>query len=128
MDSLPFQYQKRAFWEFFCPVCKNQRRSFYWPSPRLRHYLQLAVFGAFLTACLWPWAGLKGAVLTFPVWAVFEFIYRARARQSLICPHCGFDPYIYKYDVKLARKKVEEHFAAKKAAREKPGSGTTNSN
>jgi hypothetical protein len=41
-------------------------------------------------------------------------MYRAYARQSLICPHCGFDPYLYKHDVKLARKKVEEFFAARK--------------
>ena len=46
----------------------------------------------------------------------FEFVYRARARQSLICPHCGFDPYVYKHDVKLARKKVELFFEQKKRA------------
>ena len=91
-----------------------ERRSFYWPSPRPRHYFSLFVFGAVQTLALWPWTKIKGLVLIFPVWAAFEFFYRLRARQSLICPNCGFDPYLYKFDVQLARKKVEEHFAEKK--------------
>ena len=66
-----------------------------------------------ITAALWTWTGFKGLFLNLPVWAVFEFFYRARARQSLICPHCSFDPYLYKHDVKLAREKIEQHFAEK---------------
>ena len=119
LESLPFQYQKKDYWEFYCPICKMQRRSFYWPSPRLRHYFQLIVFVAFMTFALWNWFGVKGMFLGFPAWAVFEFFYRARARQSLICPHCGFDPYLYKFDVKLARKKVEQFFDNKKKTKEK---------
>ena len=113
MDSLPFQYQKRPFWEFYCPVCKAQRRSFYWPSPRPKHYIALGVLSVVVTAIFWPWTGFKGFFLNLPVWAIFEFFYRARARQSLICPHCNFDPYLYKHDVKLAREKIEQHFADK---------------
>ncbi len=118
MESLPFQYQKRAFWEFICPICKKERRSSYWPSPRTRHYWQLAAVGLFVTACGWPFVGFKGFFLIFPIWGAFEFIYRSRARQSLTCPHCGFDPYLYKYDVKLARDKVEKFFAEKKKAQD----------
>lgn len=118
MDALPFQYQKRKYWEFYCPACKHLRRSFYWPSPRFKHYLALAVCALAQTLALWTWAGLKGIFLAIPVWAIFEFVYRARARQSLICPHCAFDPYLYKHDVKLARQKVEQHFAEKKRLRD----------
>lgn len=121
MESLPFQYQKRPYWEFYCPVCKKERRSFYWPSPRRRHYFQLAVLGLFITLCLWPLVGFKGLFVNVLLWAIFEFAYRARARQSLVCPYCAFDPYLYKHDVKLARKKVEQHFASRRAALEKAG-------
>ena len=113
LESLPFQYQKRKFWEYYCPVCKSLSRSFYWPSPRPQHYLGLAVFEVFLTAFTWPWFGPKGAFLIFPIWALFEASYRMRARQSIICRHCGFDPYLYKFDVKLARQKMEEFWAEK---------------
>ncbi len=113
MDSLPFEYQKKKYWEFYCPVCKSQRRTFYWPSPRPKHYVALSVFGGILTLGLWNWFEFKSIFLIFPIWGVFEFIYRARARQSLICPNCGFDPYLYKHDVKLARQKIEEFFRDK---------------
>ena len=125
MESLPFQYQKRPYWEFICPICKTERRSFYWPAPRGRHYWQLAAVGLFMTACGWPVLGFKGVFLIFPVWGAFEFIYRARARQSLICPHCAFDPYLYKYDVKLARDKVARHFEDKRKAFEARQTSTT---
>lgn len=115
MESLPFLYQKREYWEFYCPICKNLRRSFYWPAPRKKHYWRLALLGLLQTLACWPFFQIKGIFLIFPVWAGFEFFYRARARQSLICPHCGFDPYIYKYDVALAREKVAKFFAEKKA-------------
>jgi hypothetical protein len=88
--------------------------------PFIGHRLGLSITSGF--SCLEPFRplfygvgpGLKGVFLIFPVWALFEFVYRARARQSLICPHCGFDPYLYKHDIKLARKKVELFFAEKK--------------
>lgn len=113
MESLPFKYQKREFWVFYCPICKRERRSFYWPTPRTRHYVALAITGLVLTAALWNWFSFKGAFLIFPIWGAFEFIYRMKARDSLICPHCGFDPYLYKYDVKLARDRVAQFFANK---------------
>ncbi len=117
MESLPFQYQKRPYWEFYCPVCKAKRRTFYWPSPRKKHYISLGVLAFCLTGVLWPLFGFKGFFLNFPIWGLFEFFYRARARQSLICPHCGFDPYLYKYDVKLARQKIEQFFEEKNKMR-----------
>ena len=80
----------------------------------------MAVVGVFLAMCAWPFVGSKGVFLVLPIWALFEFFYRAKARQSLICPHCGFDPYLYKYDTKLARQKVEKFFADRKASIERP--------
>lgn len=89
----------------------------YWPSPRKSHYLRLTLFSAFVTLCLWPYFSFKGFFFSVPVWALFEFYYRARARQSLICPQCGFDPYLYKYDVKLARSRMEQFWSDKKPVR-----------
>jgi rubredoxin len=121
MDSLPFQYQKREFWEFYCPVCKIERRSFYWPSPRRKHYFALFILAFFMTSLVGfffgPSSAAKSIFLILPIWALFEFFYRAKARQSLICPSCGFDPYLYKYDVQLAREKVKQFFDAKEKLR-----------
>jgi hypothetical protein len=104
---------KKPFWEFICPVCKTVRRSTYWPSPRPKHYLALIIFTIFITYVFWNYTGLKGLFLFFVFWPIFEFFYRLFARQALICPHCGFDPYLYKYNVDLARKKIEDFFKEK---------------
>jgi hypothetical protein len=116
MDGSPFQYQKREYWTFYCPICKAERRSVYWPSPRPKHYARLGLFVILAGAALWPIFGLKALIFPLPVWPLFEFYYRARARQALICPHCGFDPYLYKYDVKLARSRMERFWSDKKPA------------
>jgi hypothetical protein len=126
MESLPFRYEQRQYWEYYCPVCKLQRRSGYWPSPQRHHYLRLVLLTICLEVGLWPLFGLKAGFLIFPVWAIFEFWYRAKARQSLICHRCGFDPYLYKYDVKLARDKVARHWADKKTPESVPVSDISN--
>lgn len=112
MDKLP-KIERRPFWQFICPVCKAERRSTYWPSPRPQHYIGLFMTTVLSTMLFWKVFHEKGVVLGFIYWALFEFFYRARARQSLICPHCGFDPYLYKHDVKLARSKIEKFFEDK---------------
>lgn len=119
MKKLPFNYQKKEYWEFYCPACKTLRRSFYWPSPRKHHYISVTILGLTASLLFWPWLGFKAAFFVFPLWGAFELIYRSRSRIALICPHCSFDPYLYKYDVKLARKKMEKFFADKTTAREK---------
>ena len=112
-SELPFILQKRPFWTFYCPLCSAERRSFYWPKPQLKHYIQLTVFTIFWLVVLYPLFGVKGVFVSLPIWVLFEFFYRARARQSLICPHCGFDPYLYKFDPKLAKERVKEFFGGR---------------
>lgn len=115
MDRIPFEFEKKDFWEYYCPICKIQRRSLYFPSPRTKHYIQLAVLICFSTFCVAPWMGLKAIGFFLPLWPLFEFFYRARARQALICDRCGFDPYLFKFDVKLAKERVEKFYAEKEA-------------
>ena len=104
---------QKEFWQFYCPICKTERRTFYWPSPRKRHIVQVVGGAIALSMILWTFLGFKGVFLGFPLFAAFDFFYRLRARQSLICPHCGFDPYLYKFNADLAKKKVEEFFVEK---------------
>ncbi|MFL5812764.1 MAG: hypothetical protein ACJ763_04250 [Bdellovibrionia bacterium] len=61
----------------------------------------------------WSWFEWKGIVSFFPLWSVFEVIYRARVRAALACDRCGFDPYLYLIDVPRAREVVENHWRKK---------------
>lgn len=103
----------RPLWVHYCPLCKVQSRSFYFPSPRARHYLALTVLSVTMAVFLFPYFDAKGVIFSLPIWMGFEFYYRSRARLHLICRQCGFDPYLYKMDVSLARQKVEAFWRKK---------------
>tara|TARA_Y100000590_G_scaffold457597_1_gene610579 strand:+ start:3571 stop:3861 length:291 start_codon:yes stop_codon:yes gene_type:complete len=72
---------------------------------------------------LYPVMSFRGIFSFFVFLGVFEWVRRANYRKELPCPHCGFDASWYKKDVKVARKLVADHWAAKdqkKAQEETP--------
>jgi hypothetical protein len=96
---------------FFCPLCTSPRRTAMRPNP----YQPILLFRVFLSSllialALSPWWGWKGIVAFFPLWIGFELIYRAKARQEIECPHCGFDPFLYMHDPERANTSVKAHF------------------
>lgn len=112
---------KKIFWKekgtkpyaFICPLCTSKRKIAYQPQPTRRHYVQIALTAACFTLLSWPIFGWKGIVSFIPLWTLFEVLYRGRVRGALLCPHCGFDPYLYMVDVKRARVEVESHWRKK---------------
>ena len=52
-------------------------------------------------------------VTFFPLWILFETIYRARMRAALKCNSCGFDPSLYLVDVQKAKAGVERYWELK---------------
>jgi hypothetical protein len=101
-------------WSFYCPQCRAARRTPTHPDPArpLNIARVLLCAWAFTIAC-WSWFGWKGIVSFVPFWAAFEIFHRSRMRGMLACPHCGFDPYLYLVDVKLARKEIDAHWRRK---------------
>lgn len=116
VDELKSIWRKphSRIWSFYCPQCRAPRRAPTHPNPANPLNIgRIALCSAFFTLCTWSWFGWKGFVSFVPFWATFEIIYRSRMRGMLACPHCGFDPYLYLVDVKLARKEIEEHWKRK---------------
>jgi glutaredoxin len=68
----------------------------------------------------WPLFTWKGIVVIVPFWTIFETVYRARTRAALACPHCGFDPYLFARDIKLAAQEVDTHWRRKFAEKGVP--------
>lgn len=65
----------------------------------------------------WPYFSWKGVVSFIPFWTLFEMIYRIRVRTLLSCETCGFDPYLFRINLKKAGGEVEQHWRKKFAAR-----------
>ncbi len=100
-------------WGFICPLCRLERKVPTHPTPQPRHFAQILLTSAFFTLLTWTLFEWKGLVSFIPFWCIFEVIYRTRARASIYCKNCGFDPYLFLRDSDLAKKEVETHWRKK---------------
>lgn len=106
----PFQFVRAGKLHFFCPLCRYHQSTSTIDRMQLKHHGQIAVFTVAITMASYPIFGLKGLALYLVFWMVFEFFYRLRKRQALVCESCGFDPFLYKQDVHKARKALRQHW------------------
>lgn len=111
MDSFSFVREGRL--HFFCPLCHNHQSTnlaerIYW-----KHHAQLALLTGTFTILAWPVFDWKGPFFYLLFWACFEFTHRIKKRHSLVCQTCGFDPFLYKQDVKRAREAVRKFWEEK---------------
>lgn len=100
-------------WSFICPLCRLSRRVPMHPKPQPRHFGQVLLTSAFFTLLTWSLFTWKGLVSFIPFWCTFEVFYRTRARATLFCKNCGFDPYLFLQDTDLAKQEVETHWRKK---------------
>ena len=106
----PFQFVREGKLHFFCPLCHYHQSTNTIERVGARHHGQIAILTLATMLLTYPVFGLKGAVLYLVYWMGFEFFYRLRKRQALVCESCGFDPFLYKQDVTLARKALRQHW------------------
>ncbi len=103
---------KNAVTRFFCPLCRTERAFTIGPRLHAKNYVQITMLTLVTTAIffpLWEWGGVFSFFVYF---AAFEFARRTLFRKQVPCPHCGFDASWYKRDVKVARSKVKDFWAA----------------
>ena len=105
-----FQFVRAGKMHFFCPLCKVHQSTSTIQRVQLKHHGQVLVISLALGLLFFPLFGWNGSLLYLPVWAGFEFFYRLRKRQALICQSCGFDPFLYKQDVHRARTALRQHW------------------
>jgi hypothetical protein len=108
-----FHFVRAGKRHFFCPLCKFHQSTSTIDRVHLKHHGQILLFTASLSLLFFPLVGWNGALLYLPTWAAFEFFYRLRKRQALICQSCGFDPFLYKQDVHRARKALKSHWESR---------------
>ncbi len=111
MDSYSFVREGRL--NFYCPLCHNHQNTNVIERVRWKNHAQLALLSATFTILAWPIFEFKGVFFYLFFWAVFEFVHRLKKRHSLVCNTCGFDPFLYKQDVKKAREAVRKFWEEK---------------
>jgi len=93
----------------YCALCRAPRVLRYGRHLGPLHYLQMALLTTVLTWALFDWLEWKTLGSFFFIWAGYEFTRKLLYRRDLRCQNCGFDPTWYKRDVRIARRRVEEH-------------------
>lgn len=93
----------------YCAFCRSVRVIY-----RKKHVSGFDVFLAAVAAALMSllvWQDLDPrAVVFFALGIGFaEIFVLFRWRLSIACPHCGFDPVMYKKNPKVAAERVKEH-------------------
>ncbi len=111
VDSYSFVRDGRI--HFYCPLCHNHQSTnvierVYW-----KHHAQLGLLTLAFSILAWPIFEAKGIFFYLLFWATFEFVHRLKKRHSLVCSTCGFDPFLYKQDVKKAREAVRKFWEEK---------------
>jgi hypothetical protein len=110
MASGDFHFVREGKLHFFCPLCKYHQSTSTIQRVQLKHHAQLGIVTLALTLLCYPFFGWNGLLLYLPLWGGFEFFYRLRKRQALVCQSCGFDPFLYKQDVNKARAALRQHW------------------
>jgi len=105
-----YHYLKAGKVHFFCPLCHHHQSTNTIRRVTAKNIAQLLLLTATTVFVAWPLFGEKGVSLFFVYWAAFEFVYRLRKRQALVCESCGFDPFLYKQDVQKARSALKQHW------------------
>jgi hypothetical protein len=73
----------------------------------------LAIAGIF-TTLVWQQPDLRSLILFTSMAVSMEIFIRMRWRNSVKCPHCGFDPLVYKADPDQAALKVKAFLERRK--------------
>jgi len=102
---------KKNHQECFCALCRSPRVIKVSRELSVMNYLQIFLISALTVYLLFPYLQLKSLLVIPFIWGSFEAVKKLLYRRDLKCELCGFDPTWYKKDVKLARRKVEEHLS-----------------
>ncbi len=98
---------------FYCPLCHCRQGTNALSKMTAWNHLQLAGLTVFVTLVFWSVFGVKGLFLYFIFWGGFEFFYRMRKREAVVCESCGFDPYLFVRDQQKARQALKKHWESR---------------
>ena len=115
-EQQEFQFVRAGKLHFFCPLCKYHQSTSTINRVQLKHHAQIAVLTLVTALISYPIFGWNGLLLYLLFWGGFEFFYRLRKRQALVCQSCGFDPFLYKQDVGKARQALKLHWETRIAS------------
>lgn len=90
-----------------CVFCKLSHRVYLKKEVSIFDGLILMVVTGFMAFALWDGPDLRSMLIFMSLAFVMQVFLRVRYRESVKCPHCGFDPILYGQDHERAATKVK---------------------
>jgi hypothetical protein len=100
----------------FCAFCKLKRNVVVKRRSDWTNVLLSLICATFLTFLTWQALDPRGVVYFAFAIAVSEIFIYIRWRMGVRCPHCGFDPVLYKADRERAAEQVKQRLAELKSS------------
>lgn len=95
--------------KIYCAFCKLDRKVYTKKSVTWTNVLMCAFLTLLIGQVVWQEVNPKMTVVFIIFVCLSEVFVRLRWRMGLSCPHCGFDPVIYKTDQQEAVRRVKAH-------------------
>lgn len=104
----------KASEKVICSFCKLGRRIYRKKEVSLFDVLILFVITGLLAFAIWDGPDLRSMLIFSALAFALQIFLRVRYRESVKCPHCGFDALLYKRNPEQAASKVNAFMARRK--------------
>jgi hypothetical protein len=91
-----------------CAFCQLTHRVYTKKEVSFLDTLVMLMVTGLLAFAIWEGPDLRSMLLFMGMAFTAQVSLRMRYRASVKCPHCGFDPIVYKYNPGVAAKQVKE--------------------
>lgn len=94
----------------YCAFCRTERSVYRKKHVSVTDAFLALLAGLLLGQIIWQNFDPRAVVFSALGLGLAELFIAFRWRLSIACPHCGFDPVLYKRKPQLAADRVREHF------------------
>jgi hypothetical protein len=95
--------------KIFCAFCRLERRVYAKKSINWTNVVLSFFAASLLMFAIWQRLEARMVIFFVIFLAISEVFVRIRWRMSMPCPHCGFDPVLYKTDREETVRRVTAH-------------------
>lgn len=100
--------------KILCTFCKLEHRVYVKKEVSVFDVIIMLSVTGLMAFAIWGGPDLRSMLIFMSLAFVLQVFLRVRYRESVKCPHCGFDPILYKQNPEMAAQKVKTYIDARK--------------
>jgi hypothetical protein len=97
-----------------CAFCQLPHRVYLKKEVSIFDVILLLVITGVLALAIWEGPDLRSLLIFMTLAFILQVFLRVRYRESVKCPHCGFDPILYNHQPEQAAQRVKSFMESRK--------------